>query len=254
MAVRATRRPVIVYCLRASLLLIAYAAVAIAPSSTKDWANTGPLALKQPAISQPLPGAINPNQALDDCFPAADRGADKRYKVVGGYVDGRPYYACYQIEAATGYLFEVKGVEGAGFPIKDAGIFRRGARGHGAAWPQVPQASSPEGRGWPLCSPSAGSTTGASQKGSRGAHAGRGIRRAYGLWPPWCPSSAGWRGAVADVSWAKLSRTLMPATLCYAGAFFVFAVVNAAVVSDQWALASCGFLTIRAAYDLGPLS
>ena len=55
-----------------------------------------------------------------------------------------------------------------------------------------------------MCLPSAGYTTGASQKGSRGPHAGRGIQRSCGRWPPWCPSSAGWRWPLAELGHRRI--------------------------------------------------
>lgn len=251
MALRVAGRPMVAYCLCASFLLVAYAATAIAMSSTKDWADTGPLALTQPALSQRLPGAINPDQALDDCFPAANRAADKRYKVVGGYVDGRPYYACYQVVAATGYVLDVKVVDGVGFPINDAGIFKRGG-----AWPWRGVATSTPGfvtGGAGLAVLLAFGWIYNRRQPERLLTATPWTRRPSVLWAVATVAPViGWLAVALwpKVSWATRSRVLMQATLCYAGAFFVFAVANAAFVSDQWALAIYGFLTIGVAYDL----
>ena len=53
------------------LLLIAYAVLAVILSLNKDWAETGPLAYAQPALSQPLAGAVSLEQALDASRPVS---------------------------------------------------------------------------------------------------------------------------------------------------------------------------------------
>jgi len=118
------------YLAGAGLLLAVYGATAVTLAVTRDFGYRGPLSLREPARTESLPGAIDPNKALDACFP--DRSRDMRYKVVGGIVDGAPYYACYQQYADDGSVQAAIVVDADGVKVSNVSLLKLGG-----AWPWI---------------------------------------------------------------------------------------------------------------------
>src|ERR1700752_4546992 len=80
----------------AVLLLVCYSATAALAWSARGWDDRGPLNLHAPPLTAPLPGAIDLNQVLDRTFP--ERTKSDEFRIVGAVVDGRPYYAVYDVD------------------------------------------------------------------------------------------------------------------------------------------------------------
>jgi len=118
------------YLAGAALLLAIYGAVAVTLAATRDFVDRGPLSLHEPSRSEPLPDAVSPARALDACFP--DRSRENRYKVVGGTVDGRSYYACYELSADDGSVQDAVVVDADGFKVSDIRLLKRSG-----AWPWI---------------------------------------------------------------------------------------------------------------------
>jgi len=118
------------YLAGAALLLALYAAVAVVLAANRAVVDRGPLSFPEPARSEPLPGAIAPDRALGACFP--ERSRSDRFKVVGGLVDGRPYYACYKLYADDGSVQEAVVVDGEGYRVGDVRLLKRSG-----AWPWI---------------------------------------------------------------------------------------------------------------------
>jgi transitional endoplasmic reticulum ATPase len=105
----------------AAALMAVYVLAAVALLATKDFDDEGPLSLHQPAIES-VPAAI-----AGECFPD-----ERRVKVVGGEVRGRPYYACYHLDDDDGSVVAAKVVDGQGFAVTDAGLIK-----DAGAWPWI---------------------------------------------------------------------------------------------------------------------
>jgi SpoVK/Ycf46/Vps4 family AAA+-type ATPase len=118
------------YLAGAALLLALYVTVAVLLAVNRDVVDRGPLSFPEPARSEPLPGAIGPDRALGACFPGRSRS--DRFKVVGGLVDGRPYYACYKLYADDGSVDEAVVVDGEGYQVSDVRLLKRSG-----AWPWI---------------------------------------------------------------------------------------------------------------------
>jgi hypothetical protein len=245
------RRYTLFYYLGVCLLLIAYAVLAVVLSLNKDWVETGPLAFTQPALTQPLAGAVSLDQAFDACFPASERSRDKHYKVVGGNVDGRPFYACYEVSMSDGLITQVKVLDADGIPTDDARIVKAGG-----AWPSHGLVTWPGGF----------------------AIGGAGLLALFGF--SWfyyrrrqesIPARTSWVerpqvmwlvGALMPVvgwvlvalwphvPWARRLRVLMQVALCYAGIPIVVLFGTAGNLGDHWALAVFGSLTVAMAYGV----
>lgn len=119
------------FLLVSALLLAAYAAVAVVLWSARDFADTGPLSLDQPAATAPLTEATTLAQVEERCRTAArfDTGDEYRTKIVAAELDGRIYYACYQLKVKDGAVWKATVVDEAGVRapdrvIKDAGAWR----------------------------------------------------------------------------------------------------------------------------------
>jgi hypothetical protein len=82
-----------------------------------------PLSFNAPALTAPLPDAIGLAEALDVAFP--DRSGDEGYKVVGGLVDGTPYYAVYNVEEDAS-IFWAEVIDGDGLEVADTDLIKRG--------------------------------------------------------------------------------------------------------------------------------
>jgi transitional endoplasmic reticulum ATPase len=114
----------------AALLVALYGTVAVVLAATGEVVRRGPLSFTEPTRSEPLRGAIGPDRALDACFPGRPR-ADK-FKVVGGLVDGRPYYACYKLFADDGSVDQSVVVDAEGYQVSDTRLLKRSG-----AWPWI---------------------------------------------------------------------------------------------------------------------
>ena len=118
------KRPYLVVALA---LLGVYVLAAIALLATKDFDDRGPLSLNQPALTEPLEGALAPSDVALRCF-----GDAKTVKVVGGLVRGRPYHACYKYDDDEESVLDAKVVDGQGFTVDDAGLVKESG-----AWPWI---------------------------------------------------------------------------------------------------------------------
>jgi DNA-binding CsgD family transcriptional regulator len=115
------------------LLLTVWTVVAVVLLSRESFTDKGPLSLHQPPLG-PAQGALGRDQVLDICFPG--RSARDRFHVVGGRVDGRMLYACYQL-AADGRVPAATVVDEHGQRVLDVGAIKRGG-----AWPWLGQLNS----------------------------------------------------------------------------------------------------------------
>jgi len=100
---------------------------AVALLATQDFDDRGPLSLNQPALTEPLDGALAPSDVARRCF-----GDAKTVKVVGGLVQGRPYYACYRYDGDEESVLDARVVDGQGFTVNDAGLVKESG-----AWPWI---------------------------------------------------------------------------------------------------------------------
>jgi DNA-binding CsgD family transcriptional regulator len=110
-------------------ILVGWTVVAVVLLQRERFGDTGPLSLHQPPLRSALPGGPSPERVLAACFP--DRSARDQYHLVGGLVDGRPLYTCYQL-AADGTVRMAKVVDENGRRVMDVGVVKRGG-----AWPWV---------------------------------------------------------------------------------------------------------------------
>ncbi len=109
------------------MILVAWTFLAVALLDREHFGSTGPLSLRQPQLRSALPGGPGPDRVLDTCFPK--RSARDAYKVVGGVVDGRLLYACYQRDP-DGTVPMARIVDLDGFAVHDVEAIKRGG-----AWP-----------------------------------------------------------------------------------------------------------------------
>jgi hypothetical protein len=103
------------------LLLTVWTVVAVVLLGRESFTDKGPPSLHQPPLG-PAPGALGRDQVLDICFPG--RLARDRFHVVGGRVDGRMLYACYQL-AADGRVPAATVVDENGQRVLDVGALYR---------------------------------------------------------------------------------------------------------------------------------
>jgi DNA-binding CsgD family transcriptional regulator len=122
------RRP-LRYFAGAVAIVILWILLALVLLQRESFGSTGPLSPYHPGLRSALPGGPEPRQVLRSCFPRQSRRAT--YKVVGGPVDGRDLYACYQFDP-DGTLTAAKVVEADGLPVQDVRIIKRGG-----AWPWI---------------------------------------------------------------------------------------------------------------------
>lgn len=120
------------YLRTAGAILALYAVVAIALVTSKDFTDEGPLSFRNAELSDPLAGGVPGPEALDRCFPEQNPSVF-RYKVVGGIVDGLPYYACYEVFKDNGSVFEAVVLDArSGERVRKVDVIKRGG-----AWPWV---------------------------------------------------------------------------------------------------------------------
>jgi DNA-binding CsgD family transcriptional regulator len=110
-------------------ILILWSVLAVLLLHRERFTSTGPLSLHQPPLRSAIPGGPGPDRVLAACFP--HRSARGEYHVVGGRVDGRLLYACYQLPAG-GAIPMTKVVDENGQQVVDVAIIKRGG-----AWPWV---------------------------------------------------------------------------------------------------------------------
>lgn len=244
------RRSTLVYGLGSVLLLVIYTGVAVGLSRAKDWAEAGPLALARPALEEPLDGGVSLDRALNACFPTGERVADAHYKVVGGYIEGRPYYACYEIYDGVPGL-QVQVIAGDGTRIDDARVIKQGG-----AWPAHGMVLSPAGfvvGGTGLLLLFGFGLFYYRRRRERIQAAERWWGRPQVMWlVAVLAPVVGWLAVVLwpRAPWGRRLRVLMQAALCYAGVYSVFLLIAAAVIGDGWALAVYGFLSLGVVYSI----
>jgi SpoVK/Ycf46/Vps4 family AAA+-type ATPase len=115
-----------VYLLVAGLLLVAYTVLAVVLWQTRDFADDGPLSFHRPAAT-----ATDGLAAVTRrCAATGDFDTDAKYttKIVAATVDGRPYFACYQVKP-DGAVWKATVVDSDGIRapdriIKDNGAWR----------------------------------------------------------------------------------------------------------------------------------
>jgi hypothetical protein len=100
----------------------------------ESFTGNGPLSLHQPPLGPAQGGALGRDQVLETCFPG--HSPRDRFHVVGGRVDGRMLYACYQL-AADGRVPAATVVDENGQRVLDVGAIKRGG-----AWPWLGQLNS----------------------------------------------------------------------------------------------------------------
>jgi transitional endoplasmic reticulum ATPase len=120
----------VLYFAGAAGLLFLYLILSAVLLRSQDFSPNGPLALSNPPLTAALPGAQSLPAALDSCFPKDQRSADYAYKIVGGFVLGQPYYACYQVSRSSGSVFNVVVIGADGTPTTEPAILKAGG-----AWP-----------------------------------------------------------------------------------------------------------------------
>jgi DNA-binding CsgD family transcriptional regulator len=116
------------------LILIVWTILAVLLLDRERFTDEGPLSLHAPALGPAEAGALSRDQALEACFPG--RSARDRYHVVGGRVDGRMLYACYQL-ASDGRVPAARVVDQNGQRVLDVPVIKRGG-----AWPWLGQLNS----------------------------------------------------------------------------------------------------------------
>lgn len=108
-------------------LVAVYAATTLTLYGTRSWSDEGPLSAHNQALSEGFPGQPELEQIKHLCRKAGDVMDDHTLKVVGGKVDGRYYYACYDL--SNGDVFELDVIDGDGQSAPVAVIKK------GGAWP-----------------------------------------------------------------------------------------------------------------------
>ena len=118
------------------IVLVVWVTVAAVLLQREDFTDTGPLSLRQPPLREPLPGGPSPDSVLEGCFP--ERSAGMRYQVVGGRVDGRLLFACYELDPGYGTVSQATVVDEYGRLVIDVGAIKRSG-----AWPWVGMLNGP---------------------------------------------------------------------------------------------------------------
>ena len=111
-----------VYLLVAALLLVTYAAVAVVLWQNRDFADDGPLSFHRPAATGDL------DQVSRRCAAVGDFDGGYTTKIVTAQVDGRPYWACYQVKPDgavwKAVVVDADGIRASDRVIKDNGAWR----------------------------------------------------------------------------------------------------------------------------------
>ena len=217
--------------LGALVLLGLYALLAAGLAATKDFDDSGPLSLRAATVRERLPGAtISPDDVLERC-PGAD--ADGGRRVVGGVIEGRPYYACYVL-LADGAVASGSPVvlDGDGVAVGDVRTLKVGG-----AWPYIGTVK----------------TTGELVAGGIGLAALLGLAWLYyrrarpgaprGGWAA-KPALVGLLMAVPCIGWIVLAalpqspprraRLVMQTALVWFGVVIGFLLMDAVITGDPW--------------------
>jgi hypothetical protein len=127
------RRRLTLAAIAAAALIAAYIAVLVALLGNTGIVAEGPLSPDRPALTEAVPGGLGLQEALERCDPYAVRDPypGATLKLVGGQIDGRWYYACYEVSnysgtAYIGYVIEAT----SGIRVEDDRILRLSG-----AWP-----------------------------------------------------------------------------------------------------------------------
>jgi len=116
------------------LLLVVWTILAVLLLDRERFTDRGPLSLHEPPLGSAGAGPLSRDQVLEVCFPG--RSPRDRYHVVGGRVDGRMLYACYQL-ASDGRVPAARVVDENGQQVLDVAAIKRGG-----AWPWLGQLNS----------------------------------------------------------------------------------------------------------------
>ncbi|MFN2556411.1 MAG: AAA family ATPase [Nitriliruptorales bacterium] len=119
------------YLLVVAALAVAYLAVVVPLWLVRPVDPNGPLRLHAPDLSSSLPGSsLSPVQAAEACYAALTDGGERelpapyQVKVVGGMVEGRPYFGCYSLDRSTGRVWSAAVVDGSGVRVRDPGLLQ----------------------------------------------------------------------------------------------------------------------------------
>jgi DNA-binding CsgD family transcriptional regulator len=104
------------------VLLGAWTLVAFLLLAGDSFVDDGPLAFDRPALTETPAGGPSLERVADDCFP--DWSARDTVKVVGGTVDGRRLFACYELDA-DGAVIQAAVVDANGHEVRDIGTLKR---------------------------------------------------------------------------------------------------------------------------------
>lgn len=120
------------YLIVVAALAAAYLVLVVTLWLVRTVDPNGPLRLDAPELSASLPGSsLSPTQAAEACHGALtasgerDLPAPYQVKVVGGTVDGRPYFGCYSIDRSTGRVWSAAVVDGSGVRVRDPQLLQR---------------------------------------------------------------------------------------------------------------------------------
>jgi DNA-binding CsgD family transcriptional regulator len=112
------------------IILVVWVTVALVLLQRESFTDTGPLSLRQPPLREPLAGGPSLDSVLESCLP--NRSPGMRYQVVGGRVDGRLLFACYELYPGEGTVAKAEVVDEYLRPVVDVDAIKRGG-----AWPWV---------------------------------------------------------------------------------------------------------------------
>jgi transitional endoplasmic reticulum ATPase len=110
-------------------LLAIYVVGAVLLAMNKDFSDKGPLSFHEAGLSEPLADALPLAQATRLCMP--DREPGNPVKIVGAVIQGRPYYACYEVYSDGEGVFDANVVDARdGVAVKDVQFLKASG-----AWP-----------------------------------------------------------------------------------------------------------------------
>jgi hypothetical protein len=118
----------VLFALGGIVLLVVYFWSVLATWSMRSWEDTGPLSKDAPVLVSPLTDRYSMEEIEDFCRHKIDIQSDHTLKVVGGHVQGAPYYGCYSLKP-DGAVFEAAVIDELGLPApkeiaKEGGAWR----------------------------------------------------------------------------------------------------------------------------------
>lgn len=96
--------------------------------SARDFSETGVLSLDAPALGRPLADTEAESMQLVQraCRRDTSFTSDYKLKVVGGIVQGAPYYGCYALRRDTGAVWAAQVLDRELFPVTEAETLKAG--------------------------------------------------------------------------------------------------------------------------------